>query len=262
MNIEANPSEHQPLISIVTVVLNGEHVLEQTIRSVVEQKDDTVEYIIIDGGSKDGTVDIIKKYGQHINHWVSEPDRGVYDAMNKGIKAARGRCIGLLNSGDYYEPDTLSILKKQLDRIRDRHFVIAGGIHKLDESGAVTGTLHVDDAVLRKRFFLMPLNHPAMFVSSSVYADICVYNPELKISSDYEFVLTLLDRNVKLYLLPSVLTNMRAGGLSESPRTALTRLRESFAVRRRYKGRAYCTLVLLRELISLVLQLPRTIKVA
>ncbi len=250
MNTEATTHRHQPLISIVTVVLNGEHVIEQTMRSVIAQKDNTVEYIVIDGGSKDGTVAIIKKYGQHIDHWVSEPDRGVYDAMNKGIKVARGHCIGLLNSGDYYEPDTLSIVRKQLDVIPDRHFVVAGGIHRVDEFGVVIDTFHVDDAALRKRFSLMPLNHPAMFVSSSVYADIGVYNPERKISSDYEFVLALLHRSVKMYLLPRVLTNMPSGGLSERPKMLLVRLQESFQVRRRYKGRAYCLMGSAREVAS------------
>jgi len=170
--------------------------------------------------------------------------------MNKGIKVARGRCIGLLNSGDYYEPDTLGTVKKQLQAIPDKHFVIAGGMHQVDEFGVVTDTLRVDDAVLHKRFLLMPLNHPAMFVSSSVYADIGVYNPERKISSDYEFVLALLDRNVKMYLLARVLTNMPSGGLSERPGMLLVRLRESFQVRRRYKGLAYCLMGSAREIAS------------
>jgi len=87
--------KNKPLISIVTVVYNGEEFLEETIKSVVSQTYKNIEYIIIDGGSTDGTVDIIKKYEDKIDYWVSEPDSGIYDAMNKGIDKASGRVDGL-----------------------------------------------------------------------------------------------------------------------------------------------------------------------
>ena len=101
--------ENKPLISIITVVFNGEKFLEDTIQSVISQSYDNVEYIIIDGASTDGTVDIIKKYEDQIDYWISEKDNGIYDAMNKGIKFAHGTWLNCMNAGDgFSNKDILS----------------------------------------------------------------------------------------------------------------------------------------------------------
>ncbi len=104
MNLQNNP-----LVTIVTVSYNVVSTIERTILSVVNQTYSNIEYIIIDGGSTDGTVDIIKKYMDKIAYWVSEPDKGIYDAMNKGILMAKGQWINFMNSGDYlYSNDVIS----------------------------------------------------------------------------------------------------------------------------------------------------------
>lgn len=100
--------KNNPLISVVTVSYNAVLTIEQTILSVINQTYPHIEYIIIDGGSTDGTVDIIKKYANRIAYWVSEPDKGIYDAMNKGIRTAKGEWINFMNAGDlFYSKDTL-----------------------------------------------------------------------------------------------------------------------------------------------------------
>ena len=108
--------------SIITVVLNNVISIEETIKSVVNQSED-FEYIVIDGGSDDGTLDIIRKYEKYINLWISEKDYGIYDAMNKGIKYSTGNYLGILNSGDLYNPNALSIISKYLEENANLDFI-------------------------------------------------------------------------------------------------------------------------------------------
>jgi glycosyltransferase involved in cell wall biosynthesis len=107
MKILKTAQPEKPLVSIVTPVFNGRRYLEQTIKSVLAQTYDNIEYIIIDGGSNDGSIDIIKKYGQQVDFWSSESDAGMYDAVNKGLKIASGEILAYLNSDDLYYSDTV-----------------------------------------------------------------------------------------------------------------------------------------------------------
>lgn len=108
----------KPLITVITVVYNGVENLEQTILSVVNQTYDNIEYILIDGNSTDGTLDIIKKYEDKIDYWQSEPDKGIYDAMNKGIKLASGEWINFMNAGDvFYEQKTIQTFLKKINNV-------------------------------------------------------------------------------------------------------------------------------------------------
>ena len=117
--------DDKPLISIITVVFNGEKYLEETIQSVINQTYSNVEYIIIDGGSTDGTLDIIKKYEKKIDYWVSEKDKGIYDAMNKGIDVASGEWINFMNASDiFYNSDVLKYTFNK--KLKDNYAVIAG----------------------------------------------------------------------------------------------------------------------------------------
>ena len=111
----------KPLITIITVVFNGEKYLEETIQSVINQTYDNVEYIIIDGNSTDGTVKIIEKYEDRIDYWVSKSDSGVYDAMNKGVELSKGKWLNLMNCGDIlFEKDTLSKINKEIKIISSK----------------------------------------------------------------------------------------------------------------------------------------------
>ncbi len=136
----------RPLISIVTVSFNAVETIEQTILSVVNQMYPNIEYIVIDGGSTDGTVDIIKKYSDKIAYWVSEPDRGIYDAMNKGIDKATGRWINFMNCGDwFYTNDVIQSVVPHLEKAdvfygnmviqngRIRYIVLPESLNRLSE---------------------------------------------------------------------------------------------------------------------------------
>ena len=100
-------NKQQPLVSIITIVFNGGKHLQQTIESVLGQSYSNIEYIIIDGGSKDSSVSIIEKYSAQLAYWTTEPDKGISDAFNKGIKKTKGQIIGIINADDWYEADTV-----------------------------------------------------------------------------------------------------------------------------------------------------------
>jgi glycosyltransferase involved in cell wall biosynthesis len=246
-----------PLLSIVTVVRNGEDSIESTIASVAAQKTECVEYIIIDGASTDRTLGIIDKLSGHIDHWISESDCGIYEAMNKGIRAASGRFIGLLNSGDYYEENALRLVIDEIRNLTDPLVVIAGGVTTIDAQGQSIATNLVDTDSLANKYRFMPLSHPAMFVAKSVYTDIAMYREDMRISSDYELLLKILEYGVQIRFIPAVLTKMQAGGISESPKTIFTRIGENYVIRRKYTSRAYCAGMLARELMSFLYRLLR-----
>ncbi len=109
-------------ISIITIVFNGKSQIEQTIKSVIEQDDVEIEYIVIDGGSTDGTVEIIKSYIQYINYFVSEPDGGIYQAINKGISLASQPLVGLIHCGDFYRKNVLkTVYNEFINKNLKRH---------------------------------------------------------------------------------------------------------------------------------------------
>ncbi|MCY1133837.1 glycosyltransferase family 2 protein [Bacteroides fragilis] len=121
-----------PLVTIITVCYNAETTIEKTILNVINQTYADIEYIIIDGGSNDGTIEIINKYANKISYWMSEPDRGIYDAMNKGIKLAKGDWVSFMNSGDsFYSLDTVEDV---VQFIREEYDVIYGSVNVVCDS--------------------------------------------------------------------------------------------------------------------------------
>ena len=121
-------SKNKPTFSIITVVLNGEKYLEKTIKSVISQKEN-FQYIVIDGGSTDNSVKIIKKYSKYINYWISEKDNGLYDAFNKGLRKCKGEFVGIINSDDVYTKKGLTIIKKYIDSNPNVDFIF-GSVKK------------------------------------------------------------------------------------------------------------------------------------
>ena len=121
-------SKNKPTFSIITVVLNGEKYLEKTIKSVISQKEN-FQYIVIDGGSTDNSVKIIKKYSKYINYWISEKDKGLYDAFNKGLRKCKGEFVGIINSDDVYTKKAFSIIKKYIDTNPNVDFIF-GSVKK------------------------------------------------------------------------------------------------------------------------------------
>lgn len=202
---------YKPLVSIITVVKNGEKYLENAILSVINQTYENIEYIIIDGGSTDSTLDIIKKYEDKIDYWISEPDKGISDAFNKGIKLSKGEIIGILNSDDWYEKETVEEVIKIYVRNRDIG-IIHGNlcVYKNDKPIFIAYPCTNYKVLLRD----MCINHPTCFVSRKVYEEYGLYDTDLKYAMDYEFLLRVYLEGVRFIYIDKVLTNMRAGGRS------------------------------------------------
>lgn len=212
--IKSNKSA--PLITVVTVVYNGAAHLEQTIQSVIGQGVAELEYIVIDGGSTDGTLDIIKRYGERIDYWCSERDGGIFDAMNKGIKKAHGRLIGLLNADDWYEP---GLLKGVKERITNNEMPGA-----LDNVVLYCDHYWLDEELSRGRKIErtaeleywkgMTISHQSMFIPAAIYQRLGDYNLEYRFAGDYEFFLRMLKAGVTFEKMPVHGVNFRKGGTS------------------------------------------------
>lgn len=196
-------------LSIITIVLNDVEHIEKTILSVINQPDISLEYIIIDGGSADGTLDIVKKYENHIAYWISEPDDGVGDAFNKGISHATGEVIGLVNSGDFLEPDAL--LQVQNAFHENNVEIVYGNVQYWNENEKEY--IYNADHTKLKQF--MSINHPAVFIKNETYKQYGKFDQQYRIALDYELMLRFLIKGATFKYINTVLSNMALGGLSD-----------------------------------------------
>lgn len=200
-------------VSIITPSFNSVKTIERTILSIVNQTYKNIEYIIIDGGSNDGTVDIIKKYGDTIKYWVSEPDRGISDAFNKGVSIATGEIIGILNSDDWYESNTLDIVISEFNK--SNADVVVGALRYWDKQGN-NFIVYPDRKYKNKINYMMPnLNHPASFFNVDIYKSVGLFDLKYKFAMDYDFLLRVNLSGYKFSFVDNVLSNMSFGGASD-----------------------------------------------
>jgi len=203
-------------VSIITVVYNNAETISDCLQSVFNQDYPNIEYVVVDGGSNDGTMDILSRYSDCIAHLISEPDRGIYDAMNKGIAACSGEVVGILNSDDIYADErVISDVVEALDLSQsescygDLVYVNRRNTEKIQR------TWHAGEYD-RKQFLRgwMP-PHPTFFVKRSCYEQYGTFNLDFKTSADYELMLRMLYKHgVSSTYLNRVLVKMRSGGQS------------------------------------------------
>lgn len=206
-------SEDKPLITVVTVVYNGAEFLEETIKSVIEQTYDNVEYIIVDGGSTDNTLEIIKKYEHAIDYWVSEPDKGIYDAMNKGIDLGSGDWINFMNAGDFfYNNDTLLKVFNLKNTFSGCHVIY--GDHevrypnkrKIVKAGKVKNLWKGSQFCHQSAFVRMPTHKKYKF-------NLCK-----KIAADFAFFYKAYKVGLGMTGMPLTLSRVSSGGVSDTKR--------------------------------------------
>ena len=207
--IKKSTPEH-PLITVVTVVFNGEATLEQTIQSVVNQTYDNVEYIIVDGGSKDRTLDIIKKYEDRIDYWQSEPDKGIYDAMNKAIELASGDWINFMNAGDeFYSDSVITTVFK--DRIYNCS-VIFGMTNQVFDFGKRI----IFPKQMTKNSKHLEFCHQSCFTNRIVLIEY-KYNTKYRICADYDLYHRLLIEGKKFIFVNQIISTYdNSGGISSN----------------------------------------------
>lgn len=201
----------EPLVSIITVVFNAAATIERTIQSVLSQSYGNIEYIIIDGGSTDGTLDVIDKYRDRFAYFVSEPDGGIYDAMNKGIRKATGDIIGLLNADDWYEPGAIQSVADAFTG--DDVDIVYGGIFLVDSRGEKRMHKRGD---LEKCFTGMPIPHPATFVCKKAYEKYGLFDTSYRIAGDHDLVLRMYVQGARFKAMNAVTTNFSLSGISST----------------------------------------------
>ena len=237
-------------ISIVTTSYNSEKTIEDTIKSVLSQNYEDYEHIIVDGNSKDNTMEIVKKYESQYNgklKYISEPDKGIYDAMNKGIKMATGDVIGLLNSDDKYaKNDVLEIIANAF---------------KNNNCDGVYANLYYTDYETMSKVYRKWISgtgkvtrgwipaHPTLYLKKDVYDKLGLYSLKYKVVSDYDYMVRLgLNKNIKLYYINDFLIHMRYGGASNNGlKGYLYNFKESYRVLKDNKVKFPLSICLIRS---------------
>lgn len=208
----------KPLITVITVVFNGASTIEDTIQSVINQTYGNIEYIVIDGGSSDGTIEILKRYEHAIDYWVSEKDDGIYDAMNKGITLASGIYVGMLNADDMFAGQ--GVMQDYADNF------CATNVDAIFSGLNIVSQVNVDK-ILRKyrvnrlgawllRIGVMPA-HPTFYCKRSCLECAGPYNTGYRIAADFEMLVRLcVKQKISWKFLDKVSVVMRSGGISNS----------------------------------------------
>lgn len=203
-------------ITIITVCYNHAKGLERTMRSVLEQTYDSMEYIVIDGGSTDGSRELIESFQQHLVYWCSEPDRGIYDAMNKGIAKAKGDYCLFLNAGDYFcKKDVLLEVFGNRERAED---LIIGRQMYYNSKGKKSIAWNIREGDIDERFFWSnTLPHQATFIKTSLLNAIGGYDLHYKICADWAFwYLAVIEHRCSWCVIDIPISLMEKGGVSQN----------------------------------------------
>ena len=233
-------------LSIITVCLDEATTIEHTLKSVANQKFTDFEFIVIDGGSTDGTLDIINNYHDQIDVLISEQDTGIYNAMNKGIKAAKGEYVSFLNAGDYY---CNSLVLVNAFQSTDGEDIIYGdivaelsnGTHIRKEIPGKLGKLYMT-------FDTIP--HPGTLIKKNLFEDLGLYNENFRIASDYEFFLkAIFSHNCSYKYIPIPFAVFNLMGVSQTKKGRKLGLQERKAIHREHFSKSYMSSIWMKSIL-------------
>lgn len=197
--------------SIITINYNNCEGLRKTIESVISQSYQDYEFIIIDGGSNDGSRELIEQYSDNITYWVSEPDKGIYNAMNKGIHAAKGDYLNFMNSGDIFYSNEVLAQLTSIDS--DADIIVGKDYHHNQESGKGFSSI-LPTRISMVTFYMETLPHQGAFIRRSLFAD-APYDENLKIAADWAFyVRKIVFEDCSVCLIPIIVSQREPGGIS------------------------------------------------
>jgi len=203
-------------VSIITVCYNAEKHIEETIQSVLSQDFNDLEYLLIDGGSNDSTVEIVNKYNSKIDFIISKKDEGMYDAMNKGIKLAKGELIGILNAGDLFVNE--KVVSEIVNKIEEKDAIYADldYVNELNTNKVIRKWKSGEFNFTNFKYGWMP-PHPTLFIRKKIYENFGMYRLDYKTAADYELMLRIFYKNeCSAVYLNKVIVKMRVGGASNS----------------------------------------------
>lgn len=198
-----------PLISVITVCFNSAKTIARTLNSLKNQSCRDFESIVVDGGSTDGTQEIIKSLGERVNHFISEPDQGIYDAMNKGLALASGTYIAFLNSDDYYLPNTIQLLS---DQGSDADIYFGNMIKERELNGTVFRRTEIPDLSRMKE--TMSIFHPSVFAKRDLFQSLGKFSLQYSLASDYHWLLRAYLNGAKFEHVDEALSVFTIGGVS------------------------------------------------
>jgi len=216
-------------ISLITVCYNSSKTIEDTLKSVQSQSYPDIEYIVIDGGSKDKTNDLVSKFKDIVTFHISEADDGLYDAMNKGIKVATGDVIGILNSDDVLADEF--VIEKIVAGFTDKTVdAVYSDLVYVSENDLSKPTRLYSSKVFSKRMirFGIMLPHPTFYVKKECYMQLGLYKTDYRVAADFELLTRFISQGIKIHRLPFISVKMREGGVSSSG--VLWRIHQNFEI--------------------------------
>jgi glycosyltransferase involved in cell wall biosynthesis len=241
------------LVSIITICYNREATISNTIESVLNQDYNNIEYIVIDGNSNDGTIEIINSYSNEISFFISEPDNGMYDAINKGLKISNGDIIGLMHSDDqFYDNTVVSNIVSVFNNNINTDGIYGNGIYVSNDikENIIRDRIGGNFSLNKVKNGWLPL-HPTVYLKKSLIEKHGYYNLDFQIASDTEFLLRYLYKyKIQLTYINSYLVIMRMGGLSTNYKRIIEVLLEDYKIYK-YHGLNAFVVVFRKKIIAL-----------